>query len=77
MVEDVYAELHRIAEGYVRHERAKSVQATDLVPEAYWARATRPYAGRSSISSRLPPPARLWSAARARAAARRAGSRHE
>ncbi len=35
MVEEVYAELHRIAEGYVRHERARSVQATDLVHEAY------------------------------------------
>lgn len=35
MVEEVYAELHRIAQGYVRHERAKSVQATDLVHEAY------------------------------------------
>jgi RNA polymerase sigma factor (TIGR02999 family) len=35
MVEEVYAELHRIAEGYVRHERAKSVQATDLIHEAY------------------------------------------
>ena len=35
MVEEVYTEIHRIAEGYVRHERAKSVQATDLVHEAY------------------------------------------
>jgi len=35
MVEEVYGELHRIAAGYVRHERAKSVQATDLVHEAY------------------------------------------
>ena len=35
MVEEVYSELHRMAEGYVRHERAKSVQATDLVHEAY------------------------------------------
>jgi RNA polymerase sigma factor (TIGR02999 family) len=35
MVEDVYAELHQIARGYVRRERAKSVQATDLVHEAY------------------------------------------
>jgi RNA polymerase sigma factor (TIGR02999 family) len=35
MVEEVYADLHRIAEGYVRHERAKSVQATDLIHEAY------------------------------------------
>jgi RNA polymerase sigma factor (TIGR02999 family) len=35
MVEDVYSELHRIAGGYVRRERAQSVQATDLVHEAY------------------------------------------
>jgi RNA polymerase sigma factor (TIGR02999 family) len=35
MVEQVYTDLHRIAEGYVRHERAKSVQATDLIHEAY------------------------------------------
>ena len=35
MVETVYAELHRLAEGYVRHERAKSVQASDLIHEAY------------------------------------------
>lgn len=35
MVEEVYTELHRIAGGYVRRERAQSVQATDLVHEAY------------------------------------------
>jgi len=35
MIEDVYGELHKIAGGYVRRERAKSVQATDLVHEAY------------------------------------------
>lgn len=35
MVEDVYAELRRLANGYVRRERAKSVQATELVHEAY------------------------------------------
>jgi RNA polymerase sigma-70 factor, ECF subfamily len=32
---DVYAELRRIAAGYVAREQAKSVQATDLVHEAY------------------------------------------
>jgi RNA polymerase sigma factor (TIGR02999 family) len=32
---DVYRELRRIAARYVAHERAKSVQATDLVHEAY------------------------------------------
>jgi len=35
MVEDVYAELRRLADRYVRRERAKSVQATELVHEAY------------------------------------------
>jgi RNA polymerase sigma factor (TIGR02999 family) len=35
MVDEVYAALRRIAESYVRHERAKSVQATELVHEAY------------------------------------------
>ncbi|HEX5069906.1 MAG TPA: ECF-type sigma factor [Vicinamibacterales bacterium] len=35
MVQEVYTELHRIAGGYVRRERAQSVQATDLVHEAY------------------------------------------
>lgn len=35
LVADVYAELRRLAGRYVRHERAKSVQATELVHEAY------------------------------------------
>jgi RNA polymerase sigma factor (TIGR02999 family) len=35
MVEDVYAELRRLADGYLRREQAKSVQATELVHEAY------------------------------------------
>ena len=35
MVEEVYVELHRIADGYVRREKAKSVFATDLIHEAY------------------------------------------
>jgi RNA polymerase sigma factor (TIGR02999 family) len=35
LVPDVYAELRRLAEGYVRRERAKTVQATELVHEAY------------------------------------------
>lgn len=35
MVEDVYAELRRLANRYVRREHAKSVQATELVHEAY------------------------------------------
>src|SRR3954453_13080799 len=35
LVEQVYQELRRLAGGYVRRERAKSVQATELVHEAY------------------------------------------
>jgi RNA polymerase sigma factor (TIGR02999 family) len=35
MIEEVYAELRRLADHYVRHERAQSVQATDLVHEAF------------------------------------------
>jgi len=35
MVEEVYAELRRVADGYVRRERAKSVQASDLVHDVY------------------------------------------
>jgi RNA polymerase sigma factor (TIGR02999 family) len=35
MIEDVYAELRRLADHYVRRERAQSVQATDLVHEAF------------------------------------------
>lgn len=35
LVEDVYVELRRLATAYVRRERAQSVQATELVHEAY------------------------------------------
>jgi len=35
MIDEVYTELRRLAAGYVRREQAKSVQATDLVHEAY------------------------------------------
>lgn len=35
LVDDVYAELRRLAAGYIRRERTPSVQATDLVHEAY------------------------------------------
>jgi RNA polymerase sigma factor (TIGR02999 family) len=35
LIEEVYAELRRLAEAYVRREQAKSVQATELVHEAY------------------------------------------
>lgn len=35
MVELTYDELHRLADAYVRHEQHKSVQATELINEAY------------------------------------------
>ena len=35
LADEVYGELRRIAQGYVRREQAKSVQATELVHEAY------------------------------------------
>ena len=35
LVDEVYAELRRVAAGYVRREQARSVQATELVHEAY------------------------------------------
>jgi RNA polymerase sigma factor (TIGR02999 family) len=35
MVEEVYAELRRMADRYVRREKAQTVQATELVHEAY------------------------------------------
>jgi RNA polymerase sigma factor (TIGR02999 family) len=34
-IEDVYAELRRLAGGYVRREKHQTVQATELVHEAY------------------------------------------
>jgi RNA polymerase sigma factor (TIGR02999 family) len=35
LVAEVYTELRRLADHYIRRERAQSVQATDLVHEAY------------------------------------------
>lgn len=35
LVDDAYGELRRVAERYVRRERAQTVQATELVHEAY------------------------------------------
>lgn len=35
LVDDAYAELRRVADRYVRRERAQTVQATELVHEAY------------------------------------------
>ena len=40
MLADVYDELRRLADGYVRRERFQSVQATELVHEAYLRLAT-------------------------------------
>jgi RNA polymerase sigma factor (TIGR02999 family) len=39
-VEDIYGELRRVADRYVRRERAQSVQATELVHEVYLRMAT-------------------------------------
>ena len=79
MVEEVYGELHRIAGGYVRRERAQSVQATDLVHEAYlrlareakprWQNRTHFIAIAAIAMRRL-----LVERARARGAAKRGGA---
>jgi RNA polymerase sigma factor (TIGR02999 family) len=80
LVADVYAELRRIADTYVRRERAQSVQATELVHEAYLRLAkdrARPWRNRThfvaiaAISMRR----LLVERARARAAAKRGGAR--
>lgn len=79
MVEQVYTELRRIAERYVRREQAKSVQATDLVHEAYLrlAKEKRPqwqnrthFVAIAAISMRR----LLVERARARGAAKRGGA---
>lgn len=41
-IDDVYAELRRLANGYIRREKHKSVQATELVHEAYLRMAQDP-----------------------------------
>ena len=35
LIQTAYGELHRIADSYVRREKANSVRATDLIHEAY------------------------------------------
>jgi len=79
MVEQVYTELRRIAERYVRHEQAKSVNASDLVHEAYLrlAKERRPqwqnrthFVALAAISMRR----LLVERARARHAAKRGGA---
>ena len=82
LVEDVYAELRRLAGRYVQREQAKSIQATDLVHEAYMRLAKdkpRGFANRShfiaiaAISMRR----LLVERARARHAAKRGGANHQ
>jgi len=78
LVGEVYTELRRIAAGYVRRERANSVQATDLVHEAYlrlakeknprWQNRTH-FVAIAAISMRR----LLVERARARGAAKRGG----
>jgi RNA polymerase sigma factor (TIGR02999 family) len=80
MVDQVYVELRRLAAGYVRRERAQSVQATDLVHEAYlrlqhetqppWHDRTHFVAIAAIAMRRL-----LVERARARGAAKRGGDR--
>ena len=76
----VYEELRRIARGYVRQERAQSVQATDLVHEAYLrlARDRQPHwQGRTHFLAIAAIGMRrvLVERARARGAAKRGGDR--
>jgi len=80
LVEEVYTELRRIAERYVRREQAQSVQATDLVHEAYLrlAREKKPlwknrthFVAIAAISMRR----LLVERARARGAAKRGGAK--
>ncbi|HVQ42891.1 MAG TPA: ECF-type sigma factor [Vicinamibacterales bacterium] len=40
--EEMYAELHRLAESYLRREQHRSVQATELINEAYLRMAKGP-----------------------------------
>src|SRR5690349_21756747 len=78
LIEQVYQELRRLADGYVRRERAKSVQATELVHEAYlrllkeevpqWQNRTHFLAIAAISMRRL-----LVERARARSAAKRGG----
>jgi RNA polymerase sigma-70 factor (ECF subfamily) len=42
LIEEAYGELHRIADGYLRREQHKSVQATELINEVYLRMARTP-----------------------------------
>jgi RNA polymerase sigma factor (TIGR02999 family) len=78
LIEQVYSELRRLADAYVRREQAKSVQATELVHEAYlrllkdkatpWQSRTHFFAIAAISMRRL-----LVERARARGAAKRGG----
>ena len=76
----VYGELRRLARRYVRHERAQSVQATELVHEAYLRLAgdrPRRWQGRAHFLAIAAITMRrvLVERARARGAAKRGGDR--
>ncbi|MCX6544016.1 MAG: ECF-type sigma factor [Acidobacteria bacterium] len=78
LAEELYQELRRLAHGYLRRERARSVQATELVHEAYlrllkdkrpqWQNRTHFLAIAAISMRRL-----LVERARARSAAKRGG----
>ena len=78
MIDEVYGELRKLAGGYVRRERAQSVQATELVHEAFmrlqqerkpqWRNRTHFIAIAAIAMRRL-----LVERARARGAAKRGG----
>ena len=78
LIEETYAELHRLADGYVRREQHKSVQATELINEAFLRLAKGPdqhfqdrahFIAIAAIAMRR----LLVERARARAAAKRGG----
>lgn len=81
LVEETYAELHRLAANYIRREAHKSVQATELINEAYLRLAkdapqqfeNRPhFVAIAAIAMRR----LLVERARARRAAKRGGEAH-
>src|SRR5690349_14963564 len=80
LVEETYAELHRLAASYIRRESHKSVQATELINEAYLRLAkdkptfeNRPhFVAIAAIAMRR----LLVERARARVAAKRGGAAH-
>jgi RNA polymerase sigma factor (TIGR02999 family) len=78
LIAETYAELRRLANRYVRRERAASVQATDLVHEAYLRLSKQPHPAWQSRTHFLAIAAismrrLLVERARARGAAKRGG----